>query len=429
MAGDHELDERTGCLGDGMNLYKTARLYYKFLKWDYKYKKEFKRRRKNGITRVGFFLISDAVFSLLPLYELMMQESNIEPFIVVVPDTLHFKERAVEEILKIVHRMSEKYDTVLSSWDESTQKFIDFSEECDLVCFDYQYDCLTHEYYKSAYFKEKIIPTIYSFYGYAITEWDLNVCLMEYDLTNHWRVFLPTKNAVQGIRKNERLGLNAVLVGHPKMDTYYQRQIKTEAHDTVKTIIIAPHHTIQKDKDGFNLSNFLQYHEFFLELPRLYPDIHFIFRPHILLKSQLLNNKLWTEGQISNYFEKMAKYNNVEYQESGDFFDAFIKSDAMIHDCVSFMAEYLFTGKPVCYMRKVEVDNNNKLNEFGEGCMKVHYQAISKEDIIRFIDEVVLEEKDGLKEERKQFFDMNVKFNYPHASESIFMYLKKKFRI
>ena len=52
-----------------------------------------------------------------------------------------------------------------------------------------------------------------------------------------------------------------------------------------KTIIIAPHHTIEaKFRNSIGLSNFLEYAELFQELPKKYPQIDFIFRPHPLLR-------------------------------------------------------------------------------------------------------------------------------------------------
>lgn len=60
---------------------------------------------------------------------------------------------------------------------------------------------------------------------------------------------------------------------------------------TRKQILLCPHHTINTKE--LDLSNFLTYSDLFLELPQLYPDVDFIFRPHPLLKYNL--TKYWGE--------------------------------------------------------------------------------------------------------------------------------------
>ena len=96
----------------------------------------------------------------------------------------------------------------------------------------------------------------------------------------------------------------------------------------------------------------------------------------------------------------------------------------MIHDCGSFIAEYLFTQKPVLYQIK-----DDKLmeqwNSFGQMCLEQHYHAYSIEETENFIRAVVIEGNDPKKEQREKFYK---DYLYPKdgimPSEKIFNILK-----
>ena len=74
----------------------------------------------------------------------------------------------------------------------------------------------------------------------------------------------------------------------------------------------------------------------------------------------------------------------------------------MIHDSGSFLTEYLYTSKPVLHTNRDE-KISERLNSFGLKCFNKHYHAKSEHDIINFIENVVINEKDSMKEEREFF--------------------------
>ena len=112
------------------------------------------------------------------------------------------------------------------------------------------------------------------------------------------------------------------------------------------------------------------------------------------------------------------------YDHSGDYMDLFANSDAMIHDCSSFIGEYLFTEKPCCYMLKSQQEIEDVLNPMGMACIKNYYKAFSKEDIMKFIDDVVVSGIDPLKEGREKFSRQELKFNYPMAADCVLDVIK-----
>jgi hypothetical protein len=100
-------------------------------------------------------------------------------------------------------------------------------------------------------------------------------------------------------------------------------------------------------------------------------------------------------------------------------FELFANSDAMIHDCSSFIGEYLFTGKPCCYMLKSMKDIKKVMNPMGVKCMENYYKAFDRKDILKFIDDVVVAGQDPMKEARERFCQEELKFNYPHATDTV----------
>ena len=122
----------------------------------------------------------------------------------------------------------------------------------------------------------------------------------------------------------------------------------------------------------------------------------------------------------------MLKSDNIVYDKTGDYLKTFADSDAIIHDCASFTAEYLYTEKPCCYMLKKGTNLTDTYIELGEKCLENYYHAYSKDDICRFIEDVVMNGNDSLKEQRTAFSRNELQVNYPHTSEFIIEYIKKK---
>ena len=128
---------------------------------------------------------------------------------------------------------------------------------------------------------------------------------------------------------------------------------------------------------------------------------------------------------MEKYKADLSLLDNMELSCEGGYLELFAQSDALIHDCASFVAEYLYTGNPVCYMMKAEILTSKTLSAIGLECLQYHEYANNKEDIMRFID-AVIEGVDVKKEERNKFADAKIKINYPHASQKILDVLKNE---
>ena len=210
------------------------------------------------------------------------------------------------------------------------------------------------------------------------------------------------------------------------MDTY--SNYKKESDKT--TIMIAPHHSVEGGfNDALGLSNFYNYSELFLKLPKMYPQINFIFRPHPALFMLLSQKKYWGEEKVNEYLNKIKSNPNVEYSTKGDYFIDFANSDGIIQDCGSYLVEYFYTLKPHCYMLKSEKDIDEKFTKLGKQCLENFYIAYEEKAITDFIDDVILKGKDSKKEQRERFAKEVVMHNYQNASETIIEYIKKEMEL
>lgn len=385
-----------------------------------------KAYQQNGKLKAIFFVIFSSVFPTQPIFEKMLEDPCFDPYIMVTPDmqrSLDFKNENYQAAFK---ELSERYgDRVLHGYDVEDGFYIQPDSDYQLVFFNNPYSKMAYKFHHVTYFENKNALTLYVNYGFAAIKYGRTI--MKTDFYNLlWKACIDSPLNRKDLAKHQPIkARNALVTGYLKMDRLAQAPIHKRSR---KKIIICPHHTVFGWK-ALDISNFLRYKDFFAELPRKYPEIDFVFRPHPLLFSNLLEKGLWTQQQIDEYLQYMTAVPNMVYDNSGDYFELFANSDAMIHDCSSFIGEYLFTGKPCCYMLKSMKDIKKVMNPMGVNCMKNYYKAFNEKDILRFIDDVVVSGKDPMKESRERFCAEELKFNYPHATDTVLDTIKKTLEI
>ena len=394
------------------------------------FEKKIKIIQQQKKIKVAFIVIFKSTFPARSVFEIMIKSSLFDPYIIVVPNVSRSKQYQDELYEDTLNSFRGEFKSrVISGYDIQKNEYIEFKDEYKIVFFANPYKVLVHKYHDISYFLDKNTLPIYANYGFAaITYWKE---VINTDFYNYlWKVSIENQDNMLYLEKNEVIkGINGVVTGYLKM-----YKLIDEKTDPLRrpTIMICPHHTVTGWKK-LDISNFLKYSELFLKLPRLYPQIDFIFRPHPLLFPNLLDHKIWTKQEIEDYIKRISSFNNVVYDTSDNYFDKFVNSDAMIHDCGSFIAEYLYTKKPCCYMMKTKESTYEGLIPFGKKCMDNHYHALSEEDIMAFIDDIVVGGKDKLRRIREEFVEKELKINYPNSSRFFVDYianqLKRKNRI
>ena len=386
-----------------------------------------KLRLINRPIRVGFYIVSDSCFQFETVFQLMLKIDSLNPKLVVIPN-MNLSPSEREAMFDATTRaLNAKYPGLVES-TRVGERYCDVSSMFDIVATMNPYDHLTAECYGIEYLAKKGIPVLLSrYYQEDGTVWSVHFNKMP-ELSFLWRfyqcnvqVLVETASVQKLLSRFHRL----VVVGEPKIDRLYEKQ---PAAHTRKTIILAPHHSIEPIGEvRLQLSNFLLYKDLILKLPERYPQIDWVFRPHPLLMSTMISNGYWTESARSKWLERFLSFHNVRYVTKGDYYDMFLNSDGMIQDCGSFLPEYFYVNKPQCYVLKSKEHEQLQFTTYGKSLLCHVYRAYCENDIIDFIDRVILGGKDSMKNERMIFADEIVKFNYPHASESIVRDIKEEF--
>ncbi|MFR9651087.1 MAG: hypothetical protein SNG35_03575 [Rikenellaceae bacterium] len=373
--------------------------------------------------KVAFLVSISSMFPSRPLFDAMVDDSNFEATILIIPDLRFGLERA--------KKIQEQSVAELSVYGKSVHVVpIDAEEDdlclkgvADIIFTPWMYDISHPKYFYVNFLEQGILPALI-YYGVFNTRFDVqSASTLEYSL--FWRIFVENQLTVDEYREHQMIeGRNVVLSGYAKMDPLAAFESKSDR----RRIIIAPHHSVQ---GGFNqvlsLSNFYTYADLFLKLPDLYPDIDFVFRPHPALFICLEREEFWGRERVESYICEMKSKRNVIYSEGGDYLQEFALSDGIIEDCSSFLTEYLYTMKPHCYMLKSREDIEANLTKLGRGSIEQCYIAYSEEDIVRFIEDVIVGGVDPMRVQRERFAKDVVMHNYPRAAEEIKGYLYNLF--
>lgn len=379
---------------------------------------------KNEKIAVGFYVIYDSIFAFRPLFEKMLQDDFFDPYIVIASDTFRGKINEIKRAKQAYESLVQKYgsERILLGFDYQNDTYSDLSDRFDIIAFSYPYDNWTHKFSKLEYLCHKNVLTIFTSYSYSVTRHTRHIYKLKF--TNLiWRMFVENESILTEGKKYSRCqGNNLYAIGYVKMD-----DLPESIPHKQKTIIISPHYTVASYcKEYLQLSNFLQYAQFFQELPKKYPNIFFVFRPHPMLLDSLVRENVWTKNEVDAYMQTLLSNENMFFSDGGDYFDLFASSDGIINDCGSFTGEYMLTGKPGCFMLRNDDEIKVEFIEFGQRILEHYYKAYSEEDIINYIDNVVLKGEDPLKEAREAFVENEMKINYKNVSNCIIQYLKQQ---
>lgn len=401
--------------------------YKKYMEAQKHYEEVLVNKRKKAMDgnklRVAFTVILDSTFPSLRIYKEMRKDDRFDPVIIVVPDVQRGIDYQIETYNHTLSNLQAEFgNDVIGGYDVVADQYLELGEDYDLVFFSNPYIKMAHVFHHVNYFLDKDVLTFYVNYGFFTLKFGREI--VKQDFYNYvWKVFIDSNENLQDLKKVEAIhGKNGVVSGYIKMDSLADAVMEKKKR---KRVLICPHHTVSgwSGTGLLALSNFQKYAELILELPEKYPELDFIFRPHPFLFYNLVSTKMWSEQERDQYLEKIERIPNMVYDTDGDYFATFANSDAMIHDCGSFTAEYLFTEKPCCYMLKEESQIKEDFLPMGQECLKHYYKAYEKEDIYHFIEDVVIRENDPLKEERSRFSREHLKFNYPNSAKFAYQYI------
>ena len=369
-------------------------IYYNFLVWRLRHKKTI---------NVVFFASSISMWRYQHLYELLSKNQRFNANIIIHPAFAYSADQQKADVDALIEFFENK-NTPYSLAVTSEGKFIDIRKEFspDILFYPQPYNNFYSEDISYSNFYDKLL----CYYPYAFwtskENWSYNQPLHKMA----WKLFYSTElHRKDAVKYAYRKDNNVEIVGYPTADDFIQTShasVWKEQAISKKRLIWASHFTIFSGGPLYQ-SNFLWMADFMLDVVKKYSDeIQFVFKPHPRLYTELCKHPDWGEAKTKEYYKLWETMDNTQI-ETGEFVDLFMTSDAMIHDCGSFSVEYHYSENPVMYIAQNFEEQVEDKNDFGKLAMNLHYVGKEKQDIIDFIDNVVLKGDDPLKLKRQRF--------------------------
>ena len=362
------------------------------------------------------FLVCDAsMFSGESVYARLAADPRFDCAIAVAPRVTRGEAFLRETLAKTVDTLRKRYgDAVRALYDPDAKSALPLDANIVFSTVVYE-DQTLPDYTTERLSARALVAVLYYGYGGLFISNEKKTPYLP-NIVLAWRYFVSNEATRRmNVEKNPLLAANAVTVGYAKMDRLATIPRRERAG---KTILLCPHHTLEKIPGELSLSTFLKNADLYQRLPEMFPEITFVFRPHPLLFPRLATAKWWGPEKTSAYERAMEAHPNVVFQRGGDYFEAFRNSDALIHDCGSFLAEYFYTGCPQCYLLESEATLEEQFLPFARTLAEHVRKAYTDEEVVSFVRDVAAG-RDPDRESRAAFAAKEVCVNHPDATSAV----------
>lgn len=363
--------------------------------------------RDRGHANVLFVASSMSMWRCQGIYEHMSRDRRFSVLVAIVP----FPQYSGGEQERCRLELREYFSSCGVRFVDAVECGASFEEvirgyDPDILFYPQNYSRLYRNCMDWENFTDRLI--CYNNYGLPTirTEWTYNTQFSNLA----WRHYHPTP--LQLVTAKEMMDNNAFnvrIVGEVEADMFNSDKSvdpwkRINDGKSRKRIIFAPHFRI-KGNEVLNRGAFLWTAELMKELAVKYRDkVQFVFKPHPRLRTELYGFPGWGKERTDDYYRFWETSYNTQI-ELGGFMDVFRWSDAMIHNCVSFTGEYMFTSNPVLYLTRNKEEICAMADDFGSKCLDLHYFADNGVQIENFVENIVLGGNDPLASSRKEFYD------------------------
>lgn len=361
-----------------------------------------KKLRHRDQINVVFFAMSLPMWRHQHLYEKLIEHPKFNPIIVILPSCSYSEEQQALDVKALRDYFDARNVSYILGIQDNTVYDVRNKLDPDILFYPQPYWGMFAEGLAYNCFYDKLLCyTPYAFWT-SKEVWSYSQPLQKMS----WKLFYSTELHREDAKTYSLVkDFNVEIVGYPTADYFLLSghiDVWKNQETKKKRIIWAPHFTISSGGLLYQ-SNFLWMAELMLELTKKYSNkIQFVFKPHPRLYTELCKHPDWGEAKAMAYYKYWETMDNTQI-EIGEFVDLFMTSDAMIHDCGSFSVEYHYSENPVMYIAKNFEEQVEDKNNFGKIAMSLHYVGKDKQDIIDFIENVVLRGEDPLKPKRQQF--------------------------
>ena len=381
--------------------------------------------------RIAFQSFSAAQFPASEVYHKLVQEPNVDTKVIVSPLNDRDKEGCLDSYIQTLNWFKENKYEVIEGLNIDTMQFATWEDIGFYPDILFQVSSWFTSMPQCQWFSELSLNTLMIYIPYSIyladsqdKKYSVNM-IYNKEMTNlMWRVYCDSAFNLSGYKKYQLLkGKNVRYSGYTKMDYFYKTKNSLESKveeiwkcpvgrdiKEYKRVIICPHYTVGNDNFVIQFSTFQKNMWFWPYLAQKYEDrVSFIFKPHPSLKVRSIQEGLFKSyDEYDEYIKKWDSLPNACVVQDAGYLDCFATSDAMIMDSVSFLVEYLYTGKPLLFLTRPE----QAFLEIGERVKNVYYRASGENyaEIEAFLNKVVLGNSDDMKEQREKLLDED--YNY-----------------
>ena len=375
--------------------------------------------------KVAFLVCDASMFSGEGVYTRLAADPRFDCEILVAPRVTRGEDFLRRTLAKTVETLSARYGAAVRSlYDPDARKGA--AVDADLVFSTVVYEDQTLPDYTTERLSARaLVCVLYYGYGGLFISNERKTPYLP-NIVFAWRYFVSNDaTRALSVERNPALAENVVVSGYCKMDRLEREKARVAerrraaSSERRKKVVICPHHTLDRVPGELALSTFPAHADLFMRLPDMFPEIDFVFRPHPLLFPRLATAKWWGPERTESYVRAMEAHPNVDFQRGGDYFATFADSDAMIHDCGSFLAEYFYTDKPQCYLLEGPRTVEEQFLPFSRRLLDYAYRATTDGEIVGFIQKVVLAGDDPDREARDAFAAREVCVNHPDASGAV----------
>lgn len=275
-------------------------------------------------------------------------------------------------------------------------------QQADIIFLNEPYDSLFWGVSRQFGFEKRALCFIpYGFFSIGTKETMDN-------LTNNIAIFNFYENEASrrlAASLMENGGANVRITGHTMADAFLRSQDRyapawKDCGKPMKKVIWAPHWTITNGISFFASGNFLGIAEKMLTLAEQYrEEIQFAFKPHPLLYRALCKHPDWGKEKADTYYQRWVEMPNTQLEE-GTYVGLFMQSDAIIHDCSSFIIEYMFADKPAMFL--VRGEGYQGYSDMAKEALNCYIKGKDFADIESFLQSL-LRGEDPLHELRRAF--------------------------
>ncbi|MDR1433319.1 MAG: hypothetical protein LBI61_03215 [Puniceicoccales bacterium] len=374
------------------------------------------KRRK---IRVAFLINSTSKWHCEYLYDLFDKSDNFEPLMLATKGSPKDSLDGFHRVLAVLESSGKRF---ARAYDPVKRKYLSLKM--------FNPDIVFYEQPWGVEFEHRV-PYVANFALACYTPYCFHLLHSEYNYLEKfhgflWKYFVESTLHLESYRSKFNAD-NCVSVGSLHLDGYLSKKTLDVApwkdkSPHSKRIIYAPHFSI-----GVNhrMATFHQNGQFMLNLADMYAGTTWIVRPHPDLRERAIGCGLMTEREFADYWSEWEKYGTVSW--GGDFIDLFKTSDCLITDCISFLADYFPTGKPVFHLRSGE--QAARFNDFAESIIETYYQIHNNAELERLFSRVIIGGDDFMAARRRAQAKTLGLIGEEMASKRVFDYIKSELNI